>query len=474
MAALQELLDEQARIKDELQRMENDGSTTEEADGDLRDTLLSRWEELDLKSKPLIERMEKIKAITRAATDETNLEPPYGAKTGGLGRSGPELVIRNRHDPFDAMDKVSDNLMHRSELRERALDAVEQVAARGTFPHDWAEETTQKVQAGGYFKDNNIARHILETGSQDYYDAFERYIRDPEHVSQATRAALNLGVASGGYLLPFILDPTIVLTNNASANPYRRISNVKTTTSNTWNGVTSAGITAAWLAEGAATADASPTVGNIVITPLKAAAWVFGSFEVLSDTDFGQQLPGLLGDAKDRLEEAAFATGTGTAQPTGVVVGATTTQTTATTGAYVLADVYTLHAALPPRFRNSPSCAWVANVSQINRTRALDTAGGASFWTNLGKDAPEQLLGKPIYESSSIDPVLTTTHKPMVFGDFSNFYIVDRVGVSIIYEPMVTGTGASANLPTGQSGWFMYWRTGANVSTASAFRTLLT
>ena len=26
--------------------------------------------------------------------------------------------------------------------------------------------------------------------------------------------------------------------------------------------------------------------------------------------------------------------------------------------------------------------------------------------------------------------VLTTTAKPMVFGDFSQFYIVDRVGVS--------------------------------------------
>ena len=133
-----------------------------------------------------------------------------------------------------------------------------------------------KVQQGGYFAGNNIARHILETGSQDYYDAFERYIRNPDHVSEATRAALNLGVASGGYLLPFVLDPTIVLTNNASANPYRRISNVKTTTSNTWNGVTSAGVTAAWLAEGAASGDQSPTVGNIVITPLKAAAWIFG------------------------------------------------------------------------------------------------------------------------------------------------------------------------------------------------------
>ena len=475
MAALKDILAEQARIKDELQRMESDGDTTEENDGNIRDTMIERWRELDDQAKPIIERMAKIRDITRTATDEANLERPGGQDGTSASRFGsPDLVIRNQRDPFDAMDAVSDNMISRGELRDRALDAIEIVAKRGMLQHDWAEEATVKVQRGGYFKDNNIARHILETGSQEYYDAFEKYIRDPDHVSQATRAALNLGVASGGYLLPFVLDPTIVLTNNASANPYRRISNVKTTTSNTWNGVTSAGVTAAWLAEGTASGDQSPTVGNIVITPLKAAAWIFGSFEVLSDTDFGQQLPRLLADAKDRLEEAAFATGTGTAQPTGVVVGATTTTATITTGAYVLGDVYAIHAALPPRFRNSPNCAWVANVAQINRTRALDTAGGSSFWTNLGKDSPEQLMGKPIYESSSIDPVLTTTHKPMVFGDFSNYYIVDRVGVSIIYEPMVTGTGASANQPTGQSGWFMYWRVGANVSTPAAFRVLLT
>ena len=475
MAALKDILAEQARIKEELQRMETSEETTEEGDGNLRDTMIERWRELDEAAKPIISRMEQIKAITRTAQDEANLERPGGSDGTSASRYGsPDLVVRTNRDPFDAMPAIQDNMISRGELRERALDAIEIVAKRGMIQHDWAEEATVKVQRGGYFAGNNIARHILETGSQDYYDAFEKYIRNPDHVSEATRAALNLGVASGGYLLPFVLDPTIVLTNNASANPYRRISNVKTTTSNTWNGVTSAGVTAAWLAEGTASGDQSPTVGNIVITPLKAAAWIFGSFEVLSDTDFGQQLPRLLADAKDRLEEAAFATGTGTAQPTGVVVGATTTVSTITTGAYVLGDVYAIHAALPPRFRNSPNCAWVANVSQINRTRALDTAGGSSFWTNLGKDSPEQLMGKPIYESSSIDPVLTTTHKPMVFGDFSNYYIVDRVGVSIIYEPMVTGTGASANQPTGQSGWFMYWRVGANVSTTAAFRVLVT
>ena len=206
MAALQELLDEQARIKNELQRMESDDSVTEETDGDLRDTLLNRWEELDLKTKPLIERMEKIRNITRTAEDPANLEAPYGAKPSFTEGRGPELVVRNRHDPFDAMDKVSDNMLTRGELRDRALDAIELVAKRGMIQHDWAEEATVKVQRGGYFKDNNIARHILETGSQEYYDAFEKYIRDPDHVSSATRAALNLGVASGGYLLPFVLD----------------------------------------------------------------------------------------------------------------------------------------------------------------------------------------------------------------------------------------------------------------------------
>jgi len=207
MAALKDILAEQSRIRDELQRMENDNETTEEDGGNLRDTLIERWKDLDDQAKPIIERMEQIKAITRTAADEANLERPGGTDGTSASRFGsPDLVIRNQRDPFDAMDAVSDNMISRGELRDRALDAIEIVAKRGMLQHDWAEEATVKVQRGGYFKDNNIARHILETGSQEYYDAFEKYLRDPDHMSQATRAALNLGVASGGYLLPFVLD----------------------------------------------------------------------------------------------------------------------------------------------------------------------------------------------------------------------------------------------------------------------------
>jgi HK97 family phage major capsid protein len=268
-----------------------------------------------------------------------------------------------------------------------------------------------------------------------------------------------------------VLDPTIILTNSGSANPWRRISNVKQTTSNTWNGVNSAGVTAAWLTEGTITTDTTPTVGNIVVTPQKAAAWVFGSYEVLEDTDFGQQLPRLLADAKDRLEEAAFATGAGSGGvPQGVVNGATTVVTTGTTTVIALADVYAVQAALPPRFRNAPGAAWVANVSIINKIRQLDTAGGASFWTNLGKGQPETLLGAPIYESTTMTSSVAASSLEAIFGDFGQFLVVDRVGVSMVYEPLVKGTGGI--LPSGQAGWFMFWRTGSQLSTVNAFRVM--
>jgi HK97 family phage major capsid protein len=65
-----------------------------------------------------------------------------------------------------------------------------------------------------------------------------------------------------------------------------------------------------------------------------------------------------------------------------------------------------------------------------------------------------------------------TASAQVVFGAWDNFYIVDRIGMSMLFESMITGTGASANIPTGQQGWYAFWRVGSNVSTANAFRWL--
>jgi HK97 family phage major capsid protein len=453
----------QDAIRSELRQV---SQLAEPGDDDLawQETLIQEHDDLDELATPLRKRANDLERVFRAAQDPANLERPEGA----VGT--PDLATRNLigQDPFRDLNRVRHGLVEPSEVRGRALDAIEMASRRGDLRHEFAENAT--VLAQDQFKgQSKVAQHILETGSDEYRETFERYLQYPQE--ESARAALSLTLANGGYLLPFVLDPTIILTNAASANPWRRISRVVQTTSNTWNGVNSAGVTAAMIGEAGVAADATPLVGNIVITPQKANAWIFGSYEVLEDTDFGQQLPGLLADAKDRLEETQFATGNGTPPNTqGVVPAATTVVTTATTLVIALADVYAVQGALPPRFRNAPKAAWVANVAIINAFRQLDTAGGASFWTNLGKGQPETLLGAPIYESTTMSATKAIGSLEAIFGDFNQFIVCDRVGVSMIYEPLVKDQATAR--PTGQAGWYMFWRFGSQISTVNAFRVM--
>jgi len=459
---LQDMQARQTAIRSELATL---SSLDEPNEDDLswQGTLITEHDDLEELAAPLVKRAKDLDRVFRAAQNPANVEGP------DTDTRTPALMTRNviGQDPFRDLDRVRRNMVEPGEVRGRALDAIELASRRGDLIHDYAESATRMAQ-DQFSGQSKVAQHILETGSQEYLDSFRAYMADPQ--GYANRAAMSLTLANGGYLLPFVLDPTIILTNASSANPWRRISNVKQTTSNTWNGVNSAGVNAAWLAESTIVTDNSPTVANIVVTPGKAAAWVFGSYEILEDTDFGQQLPSLLADAKDRLEEAAFATGSGSGQPQGVVNGATVVVTTATTLVLALGDIYAAQAALPPRFRNAAGTAWVANVAQINRIRQLDTAGGASFWTNLGKGQPETLLGAPIYESTTMSATLSVGSLEAIFGDFGQYIIVDRVGVSMVYEPLVKGTGGI--LPAGQAGWFMFWRVGANLSTVQGFRVI--
>ncbi len=49
--------------------------------------------------------------------------------------------------------------------------------------------------------------------------------------------------------------------------------------------------------------------------------------------------------------------------------------------------------------------------------------------------------------------------------------VVVGVGDRILYNPMVM-SATTANLPTGEAGWFAFWRYSSKVSTATAFRVL--
>jgi HK97 family phage major capsid protein len=453
--------------------------------GDVTDRLMAEFRALDEELKPLQEREDNRNAILARAQQVAASVVNLTEQGQAGGRNDHSVHVSRRvTDPFKDFDvSRARKLVYESQKdkgfmsmpsEDTGTDLVRRAAAlverfeSPSFVDTHRERAMELLERTNRKQAPMVAAHILTTGTEEYERIFWDYIHDP--MSNVQRTALSLTSANGGYLVPFTLDPTIILTNSGSANPFRQISDIKTTATNNWNGVASTGMNAAWLAEAGVVADASPTFSNIQITPQKASAWVFGSYEILEDSDFETELPTLLADAKDRLEEAAFATGSGTGQPKGVVTAATTVYTTASTSHTIaVADVYGIQGALPARFRRNAK--WVASISAINAFRQLDTAGGSSYWTNLGQGQPERLLGGPIYESTSVHSYDQQSGSVCaVYGDFSQYAIVDRIGMSVMYEPMIKDF--STTRPTGQGGWFAFWRVGGDAKVPNAFRAL--
>jgi HK97 family phage major capsid protein len=423
------------------------------------DAALGEWDDKKTAHDALVARSEKVEAVRSASLSPANVE-----------RTAPDVTTRTKRDPFENLDAIRMGSVSQDDVRARALDAIEQAPEH--MSDDQREHVTKLVQ-GRSKHSAGIARHLLLTGSEDYHSEFEEYARSGgTYVGPQMRAAMSLTDANGGYMVPFTLDPTIVLTNDGTANPFRQTATIKTIVTDDWNGVTSAGVSAEWTAEATEAADASPGFGNIKITPGKADAYVQGSFEVLADSGFASELGMLLADAKDRLEGAAFATGNGTNKPTGIVtqlIADSKVITSATTDTFARADVDALSVAVPPRHRSK--AVWFGNYAILDKIRAFDTAGGSAFWANLTANMPEQLKGRPVYESSDMDGVINASAENYVLAlvDMSQYYIVDRVGMSVLYEPLVKGANRR---PTGEAGWYAFWRVGGKFANSNAGRLL--
>jgi HK97 family phage major capsid protein len=465
--------EEQEALRAEIVVITDKGDEAAEDELTRADLLMEEFKEKEALRQKALAREKAADEVMRAALNPGNKE-----SGDGVTRRGPELLRRT--DPYDNYDELKRSLWDGGVERasfdtdavvSRAMAAVEQAPR---YVSDGARERMTQLLEMDNVHAPLIARHMLLTGSEEYRRQFKEYVQSVGNSNgELLRTAMSLTAGNGGVLVPFFLDPTIILTNAGITGPIRSISTVKTIATKAWEGVTSAGISASWTAEGAQTADATPTYVQPTITPVKADAWVFGSYEVFQDSGFAAELGRLLSDAKVRLEEAAFATAnTGATIPRGVVaaVAAVTASivTSATTGAFVIGDVYNTSDAVNPR-QEAPMN-WISNKKIYSKVRQFDTSGGGGFWANLGMGIPPQLLGAAAHSCSTMASAVTTGANILLAGDFSEYYIVDRVGMSVIYDPVIRSTGN--NRPTGQAGWYAFWRVGADVVNADAFRLL--
>lgn len=316
----------------------------------------------------------------------------------------------------------------------------------------------------------SLARRVLMTGSPTYQKAFSKHIAG-QGLSIEEQRSLSLTTTAGGFAVPVILDPTLILTSSGVINPIRQLARVETIVGNHWEGITSTGVTAAYSAEATEASDNAPTLAQPVADVEKAQAFIPFTIEVGEDWGALQsEMARCLQDAKDTLESNKFLTGLGHASnvPEGLLVGATAVVSSAATATFAVADVYSLETALAPRWR--PRAAFVANRAQYNKVRQFDTAGGASLWVQLQVASPPTLIGYPAYEWSDMSSAASTGSSIMTIGDFSQFLILDRVGMNIELIPLMLNTGN--NRPDGTRGLYCYWRNTSKVLTQLAFKTL--
>jgi HK97 family phage major capsid protein len=481
--SLQEIRDRQQAIRGRLTEIHN-----EFAGQSFPDSIRAEWNELNEEreaNKVLIReleaREERVRAIaTDEADDDDEGQRGYGGG-GGTRMAGAHFSAPSTNRGSDVWDYTHTRSASTPEAQRRMMhDQVLRAVDRTTFPHPDISDQAQAqaaVERALRVDDESatIARRILNTGNPLYQRALAGAPTTPEE----TRA-LGLTNTAGGYAVPFTIDPTIIQTSNGVVNPYRQVSRVTQIAGTTWQGLTSAGVTATRRSEADEVADNAPTLAQPSVTVQRVDAFIPFSVEIGQDWAGMQgDLAVMIQDAKDVEEATSFTTGSGTAPAAlGMVTGATSTDTAAGTASFAVADLYSVEQSLPPRFR--PNAQWVGNRAIYNRVRQFDTQGGASIWTeslNVGiannrtGNTGYNLIGYPANEASVMATALTTGTAILVLGDFRQFLIVDRVGMDVELVPHLFGTNRR---PTGQRGIFAMWRNNSTVLVPGAFRKLVT
>jgi HK97 family phage major capsid protein len=438
------------------------------------------WESLNTEFDQLREaiagheaREARVAEVRAFAMNPANVEPASPQVMRKVESQGYDIRNMSTQQKIDAARKVNEEF--------RGLNPEQQERVEGLIGGD----------GDGFDTDDGLASRatelVLRTGRPEYRSAFRKILRDPlmgihtmsddEKRAVAEARAMSTTDASGGYAIPFGLDPTFIQIGNGSTNPFRRISRTITTGAiDKWRGVTVTEVSASWDAEGSSVSDDTPTWAQPEIDLYKAACFIPASFESMGDlAGLESDLRVLVMDAKDRLEASTHATGTGSAQPWGVVnalsPNAASLVTATTRGTFAIGDLFALSEAIPARWEGS-NLAFVSHKNVLNDVRQFGTSNNYyGFTVDLTAGGVPAVLGSPWYTASGVTSTLTTGTHIAIHGDFQRaYYIVDRLGATMSYIPHLFST--TTGLPTGQGGWYTYWRGGADVVVDNALRLL--
>ncbi len=226
------------------------------------------------------------------------------------------------------------------------------------------------------------------------------------------------------------------------------------------------------IAENTPATAADPTFGTVAVNAYKFGSRIVAvPFELIQDSqiDIESFVNTRLVTRIGRATNAMFTTGTGTAQPRGVAVGATSGKVgiTGQTTSVIFDDLVDLVHSVDPAYRASPGVGFMLNDASLKVIRKIkDSTGRPVFipgYDGLGGPMPDNILGYPVTINQDV-AAMAANARSILFGDFKKYVIRD------VMQATLFRFTDSAYAKLGQVGFLMWARAGGNLLDSAAIK----
>lgn len=275
-----------------------------------------------------------------------------------------------------------------------------------------------------------------KTKSPEYYDAMKKAFFTCEKIAidQKLEPLNTVTAADGGNLVPTIMYNKIVPFLEDLAQIKQRAYVIDATGIKTLDvpNIT-AGAYVNWNSEMAQKTTTSMVFGHQTLTPYILAGIIVITQQLIDDAPFAmlQIVSQELARCIAKAEDAAFASGSGTGQPTGIDTY-TPIGTVAAGGALAYNHFLSALYLMPQAYRNSSSLVWLMHRNNILLSAGLADTTGRPIFDNmnpmsniLATPRTPQILGIPIIENNDI------SEKTIYLVDLMYYWIAQSRNLSI-------------------------------------------
>ena len=294
--------------------------------------------------------------------------------------------------------------------------------------------------------------------------AFRFYLRSGTAMPAEEAKALTISSdPQGGYLVPAEMVAEVIR-DQRDLSPIRQVASIRSTNADSVIYPRRPDeATAHWIGETETRQETDISFGQIEIPVREAAGFIDISKRLLDDApQVETEVRTAISEVRVKIESVAFVNGTDSKAPAGFAkhAGTKNGHVSNLNTDKLIEMLY----SVPAVYRGRGS--WAMNSTTLAAVRKLKNGvtGDYVWQPALVAGQPETILGRPVIEMLDL-PDIASGSAPIWYADFSGYRIVDRLGLSVLVDPLTRAVNGLTSI-------HFSWRVGGAVLRPTLFRKL--